>query len=81
MLREVDSRTVPGTGVTVELVMDDDSPGWFLVFVKDAAGRNVSTLGATTGAEALELFRHPFASSDVPDVFSPTEPHRKEVTR
>lgn len=69
MLREIDSRTVPGSGVTVELVMDDDRPGFYLVFVKDAQGRNVSTLGALTAEQAIEAFRHPFAHADVPDVF------------
>jgi hypothetical protein len=67
-LLEVDSRTLSGAG-TVELVMDSDRPGFFLVFVKDAAGQNVSTLGATSAGEALEAFRHPFASAVVPDVF------------
>lgn len=70
MIREIDSRTSPATGVTVELVMDTDRPDWFMVFVKNADGVNVTTIGASSRAEALDAFLHPFARQSTPDVFT-----------
>lgn len=70
MIREIDSRQIPGHGGTVELVMDTDQDDFFMVFVKDADGRNITTLGAKDGREAVELFLHPFATATTPDIFA-----------
>jgi len=72
MLREIDTRILPGIG-RVELTYDDETPDFFMVFVKDEAGVNLTTMGAKTFAAALEMFVHPFADPATPDLFQRTE--------
>jgi hypothetical protein len=71
MIREIDSRTIPSSGVTVELVMDTGGPAeTYYVFVKDRSGRNVTTIGAHTRSGAINAYHHPFSFQQTPNVFA-----------
>ena len=69
MIVEVGSRDMPGVG-TVELVMDDTKPDFYLVFVKDEFGLSVTSISAATRAAALDAYWHPFARSATPNLFN-----------
>lgn len=69
--REVDTRVIPGWGGTVELAADHFGglDGW-TVTLRDPKGATVHTWQNLEGREALEVFHHPFAFPETPDVFS-----------
>jgi hypothetical protein len=68
---EVDSRTLLGNAGTVTLYLSTGpAPQRYLVDVERAEGGHVATITAATRAEALDAYLHPFARSDVPDIFS-----------
>jgi hypothetical protein len=70
LLTEVDSRRIAGNAGTVTLYLTADcAAARYLVDVESAAGEPVARIATATPAEALEAYRHPFASPDVPDIF------------
>jgi hypothetical protein len=74
LLTEVDSRCIAGNAGTVTLYMaaQPHAPR-YLVDVDGAGGEHIARIATETPAEALDAFRHPFARSEVPYIFSTTE--------
>jgi hypothetical protein len=71
LLTEVDTRSIPGNAGTVTLYFSaSPAARRYLVDVLSAEGENIASIAATTPAEALEAYKHPFARLDVPDVFN-----------
>jgi hypothetical protein len=74
LLTEVDSRRIAGNAGTVTLYLAAESVALrYLVNVESAQGERIASIATGTPAEALEAYRHPFARTDVPDIFSTTE--------
>jgi hypothetical protein len=73
--REIDTRKIAGNGgeVTWHLAAN----GRHTVRVFDNLGRRMAELSFERGAEARDAFEHPFARSDVPDVFARTDDERE----
>ena len=69
MLVEIDTRTIQGYGGEVCWQIDD---GLHVVTVIDADGTVRACLHVIDGREARELFIHPFAGENVPNVFERT---------
>lgn len=76
MLREIDTRTIPGNGGRVVWELWDGENGLadpcHLVHVWGAGDQHIITLDSLTPQEALDAFLHTFARPDVPDVFART---------
>jgi hypothetical protein len=73
-LLTVDSRRIAGNAGTVTLYLAAESVApRYLVNVDSATGERIASIVTGTPAEALEAYRHPFARTDVPDIFSTTE--------
>lgn len=70
MLMEVDTRAIPATNAIAQLFYDTELPDFYLVFIKDEHGNNITSLGAKDRQAALSAYRHPFSYKFVPDIFS-----------
>ena len=66
MTVEIDTRAIPGIGE----IRWDLEDGCHVVTVTDEEGAVQASLIALDGANARELFRHPFARATVPDLFA-----------
>jgi hypothetical protein len=70
-LTEVDARSIPGHGAKVALYLSVGSAAQhYVVRIETADGGTLATITADTRADALDAYRHPFARSNVPDIFS-----------
>ena len=63
---EIDARTIQGAGGEVRWLLDD---GGHVVTVTDADGTVQARFRVADGLQARELYEHPFAIADVPNVF------------
>ena len=66
MVVEIDTRAIPGIGEVCWELED----GGHVVSVIDVDGRVRARIAAADGANARELFRHPFSRPGVPDLFA-----------
>jgi hypothetical protein len=70
-LREVDSRGIDGHAGKVALYLARGPIAeQYVVEVEGVDGRILAMITAETRAEALDAYLHPFARTDVPDIFS-----------
>jgi hypothetical protein len=63
---EIDARTIQGAGGEVRWQLED---GGHVVTVTDAEGKVQAQIRVADGLQARELYEHPFAIADVPNVF------------
>ena len=71
VLTEVDARRIAGGVGTVTLYLADDPDAqYYVVNVERGEGEWVATITASTRADALDAYLHPFARHDVPNIFS-----------
>ena len=63
---EIDARTIQGAGGEVRWQLEN---GRHVVTVTDAEGNVQARLRVADGLRARELYEHPFALADVPNLF------------